>query len=128
MRAGDSAAAGLLGIPWPSLAEAYELAGHTRRDLPAVVAPCLILHAQHDDIAHVRNARMTAARVSGPVDLRTFADSYHILTLDRERQRVIDLTVEFFRRHRTPRPRPLAIPRRSVAALALATSIEGEVS
>jgi carboxylesterase len=128
MRAGDSAAAGLLGIPWPSLAEAYELAGQTRRDLPAVVAPCLILHAQHDDIAHVRNARMTAARVSGPVDLRTFADSYHILTLDRERQRVIDLTAEFFRRHRTPRPRPLVVPRRASAALALATSIEGEVS
>jgi acyl carrier protein len=98
MRAGDSAAAGLLGIPWPSLGQAYELAGQTRRDLPAVVAPCLILHAQHDDIAHVRNARITAARVSGPVDLRIFGDSYHMLTLDRERQRVIDMTVEFFRR------------------------------
>jgi carboxylesterase len=102
------------------LAQFYELAGHVRRDLSAVVTPCLILHAQHDDIAHVRNARMAAARVSGPVDLRCFADSYHILTLDRERQRVVDLTVDFFRRHRTPRPQ-LPVARRGRSALALAT-------
>jgi carboxylesterase len=101
MRAGDSAAAGLLGIPWPSLAQAYELAASVRRELSAVVTPCLILHAEHDDIADVRNARMTAARVSGPVDLRVFTDSYHMLTLDRERQRVVDLSVDFF--HRPPR-------------------------
>jgi carboxylesterase len=95
MKAGDSAAAGLIGIPWRSLAEFYRLAARVRSELPAVVAPCLIMHALDDDIASIRNAELTAARVGGPVRCVWLKDSYHMITVDRERHKVIESTVEF---------------------------------
>lgn len=116
MNAGNTAAAGLLGIPWPSLAEFYSLATRVRSELPAVVAPCLIIHALDDDIANMRNAELTAARVSGPVRNVWLKDSYHMITLDRERHRVVESTVEFLRQGASlacpPRPAlPALAPR-----------------
>jgi carboxylesterase len=96
MRAGDSAAAGLVGIPWLALADFYRLAARVRRELAAVVAPCLIVHAVEDDIANARNAALVAQHVSGPVNTVWLEDSYHMVTLDRQRQRVVDVSVEFF--------------------------------
>ena len=46
MLSGDSAAAGLPGNPWYALAELHELATSVRRELPRVVAPCLVAHAR----------------------------------------------------------------------------------
>ena len=101
MQAGDSAAAGLVGIPWLALAEFYRLAERVRGQLARIVAPCLIVHAVDDDIASADNARLIAARVSGPVHLEWLQDSYHMVTLDRQRQRVVDATEQFFSRRPT---------------------------
>lgn len=97
MMAGNSAAAGLLGIPWPALAEFYALARRVRGELSAVVAPCLVVHALDDDIASARNAHFAASRLGGPVRTVWLEDSYHMITLDRERHRVAESTVEFIK-------------------------------
>ena len=96
MLGGDSAAAGLPGNPWPSLAEMYKMAAVVRRDLTKVTAPCLIAHATEDDIASIGNAYLVERSVSGPVETLWLEDSYHMITIDRERRVLIDRSAAFF--------------------------------
>ena len=98
MLGGDSAAAGLPGNPWHSLAEMYGLAAAVRRQLPQVVAPCLIAHASEDDVASLRNAELVRDNVSGPTELLLLHDSYHMITVDRERRTLIQRSAAFFDR------------------------------
>lgn len=96
MLGGDSADAGLPGNPWPSLAELIELSATVRRQLRQVRAPCLVMHAAEDDMASVGNAHLVMERVSGPAKLVLLRDSYHMITVDRERREVIRESAEFF--------------------------------
>ncbi|MBB6366241.1 MULTISPECIES: alpha/beta fold hydrolase [unclassified Xanthomonas] len=96
MLGGDSSAAGLPGNPWHALAEMYLLSRDVRRNLPKVVAPCLVAHAAEDDIADLRNARLVIANVSGPTELLLLHDSYHMITLDRERRVLGARLAQFF--------------------------------
>lgn len=96
MFASDSSIAGLPGNPWPSLAELFRLSATVRRRLPEVTSPCLIAHAVNDDIASLRNARLVEERVSAPVQLLLLEDSYHMITIDRERRALAARSAEFF--------------------------------
>lgn len=94
---GDSTVAGLAGNPFPALAEMQLLAAQVQRCLPQVQAPCLIIHASHDDIANINsNARLVQQSVSGPTRFIELEDSYHLITIDRQRREVIKYTVDFF--------------------------------
>lgn len=95
---GQSEAAGLPGNPWPSLAEFHKLVWHVRPRLGAVRAPSLIMHAADDDIASVRNARFVERRVGGPTETVLLNDSYHMITVDGERDKVIARSADFFNR------------------------------
>lgn len=95
---GHSAAAGLPGNPWPSLGEFHKLAWRVRPRLHQVRAPCLIMHAADDDIASVRNARLVERRVAGPTETVLLNDSYHMITVDGERDKVIARSADFFSR------------------------------
>lgn len=118
----DSSAAGLPGNPWPSLAELYRLARRVRLRLDRVRAPCLVVHATEDDVASMRNARLICERVRAPVELLPLEESYHMVTLDGERDRVIERSGSFFRRiadaalRQTVAPAPLPLPRARLAA------------
>jgi carboxylesterase len=96
MLSGDSAAAGLLGNPWPSLAEFYRLSFRVRQQLRSVRTPCLVVHAKDDDVASLKNVRMVVRGVSGPVETVLLENSYHMITVDQERDQVIDRSVRFF--------------------------------
>jgi carboxylesterase len=98
MLSGDSAAAGLPGNPWYSLAEMYGLAADVRRRLPQVNAPCLVAHASDDDVASVRNAELVVRGVNAPTELLLLEDSYHMITIDRERRTLIEHSAAFFDR------------------------------
>lgn len=98
MHDGDSTVAGLLGNPWSSLADLYTLSAYVRRRLARVRAPCLVAHATEDDVASVRNARLVAANVSGPVEMLLLENSFHMVTLDRERHLLIARAATFFSR------------------------------
>lgn len=95
MQSGDSTAAGLASNPWPALAEMLLLSRQVRRQLSQVHSPCLILHSSDDDIAHVRNAELVERCVSGPVRLQLLNNSYHLITIDQDRMRVIKACVGF---------------------------------
>ena len=96
MLGGDSAAAGLPGNPWYSLADMYELAADVRQRLSQVVAPCLVAHASEDDVASVKNAELVMREVSAPVELLLLKDSYHMITIDKERRTLIERSAAFF--------------------------------
>ncbi|MFC5526570.1 alpha/beta hydrolase [Rhodanobacter ginsengisoli] len=98
MLGGDSAAAGLPGNPWYSLAEMYDLAADVRRQLPQVTAPCLVAHASEDDVASVKNAELVMRSVSAPTELLLLEDSYHMITIDKERRTLIERSAAFFER------------------------------
>jgi carboxylesterase len=96
MRSGQSGGGGLLGNPWPSLAEFYRLARRVRRELPRIHTPCLTIHAVEDDIASASNARTVAKKLAGRVESVWLKDSYHMVTVDRQRQIVVDKSAHFF--------------------------------
>lgn len=96
MLSGDSAAAGLPGNPWHALAEMRALSNWTRRHLHQVTAPCLVMHAREDDVASMGNAELVMSRVGGPKELVVLEDSYHMITIDRERRDVIRRSARFF--------------------------------
>ena len=98
MQSGDSALAGLPGNPWHSLADLHMLSTHVRRRLERVRAPCLVAHAAEDDVANVRNAYLVVSHVKAPVELLLLHDSYHMITLDRERRLLADRLTGFFAR------------------------------
>ncbi len=107
MLSGDSAVAGLPGNPWYSLAELFKLSRVVRRQLSQVTAPCFIAHATEDDVASLRNARLVQQNVAGPTEMLELANSYHMITIDRERRLLAKSSARFFanlpsRRSSTP--------------------------
>jgi carboxylesterase len=96
MLSGDSAGAGLPGNPWPSLADFYRLARRVRSRLADVHAPCLAVHATHDDVSSLRNVEIVRRGVSGPVDTVLLDDSYHMVTVDQQREVLIEQSARFF--------------------------------
>lgn len=96
MNSGDSAAAGLPGNPWWAVIEMHALSARVRKNLDKVRAPCLVMHAQHDDIAAVGNAYEIVNGVRhASVELCLLQDSYHMIAIDRERRQVIARVVDF---------------------------------
>jgi carboxylesterase len=106
MLGGDSAAAGLPGNPWYSLAELYGLAARVRRQLPQVTAPCLVAHASDDDVASIRNAELVMRGVNAPAELLLLEDSYHMITIDKQRRTLIAHSAAFFERVATGAMQP----------------------
>ncbi len=98
MLSGDSRAAGLPGNPWPSLAEFVQLSRHVRRRLASVRKPCLVVHSTDDDIASLSNVAEIEAHVCAPVEKVLLDDSYHMVTVDQQRDVLIARSVRFFER------------------------------
>jgi len=96
MQEGDSASAGLAGNPWRSLAEMQTLSRNVRKQLSDVLAPCLIIHSNHDDVANIRNSKLVEKKVKGPTEFIALDNSYHMITIDRERKKVTSAAVNFF--------------------------------
>ena len=117
MLAGDSQAAGLAGFPWPSLAEFQRLSQHVRRRLGRVRAPCLVAHSAHDDVASLRNVRIVQRGVRAPVETLLLDNSYHMITVDQDRGRLIQKSAAFFQQ--IAERRTLDLPLDAQVAVAL---------
>ena len=95
MFSGSVKDAGLPFMPGLSLAENLALVKRVEKDLAKVTAPVFICHALEDDITHVRNADRLAEKVSGPVTKLYLQDSYHLVTVDQERNKVAQASLDF---------------------------------
>jgi len=75
--------------------EFRRLADAARAKLKDISAPTLIVHSREDDQSHVSNAFYAAKHLAGPTEFVLLNDSYHLVTLDRQRMHVMDRTVGF---------------------------------
>ncbi|EJF89286.1 alpha/beta hydrolase [Bartonella tamiae] len=98
MLSGDSTKGGLAGNPFGSLAEMLVLSKVTKAQLKQIKAPCLIMHSIDDDIASLKtNSGLVERSVSGPVKMVPLNNSYHLITIDRDRKIVIQESINFFK-------------------------------
>jgi carboxylesterase len=98
MDAHGVSAVGAAYLPLSGIHEAHQLIRAVRRDIGRVMAPSLIMHAIEDDVASTRSAEFVALNI-GSEQVRTilYRNSYHILTIDNDKQSVADETIGFFR-------------------------------
>lgn len=69
-----------------------------RENLSDITCPVLIMHSHNDHTAHPANAELIHSRVSSTdKELIWFDRSYHVLTLDHDRQAVYERTYEFIK-------------------------------
>lgn len=78
------------------LLEAQDLMSMVREGLPKVTAPTLCVHAREDDLASPRSAFEVVSSVgSQRVHCVLLNDSYHIISIDKEKARVLMEVKEF---------------------------------
>jgi carboxylesterase len=95
LQSDDSATAGLPGTPGRSMMEFRRLVKQTRPLLPAIRQPTLIVHPREDDRASLANAALLQQRLGGLVTTVVLDDSYHVVTIDRQRDLVNEALVDF---------------------------------
>lgn len=79
------------GLVW----EFMSLARDVKRRLGEISQQAVVFHPRHDDQSDISNAFKLQRKLAGPVDVTVLDDSYHMVTLDRQRSVVVDRTVEF---------------------------------
>lgn len=90
--------AGASSLPMTAVHEAKKLIRHVRGAIPSVNAPALVIHAKEDDVASLKSAEFVIENIgSDDVHFVLLHDSYHIVTLDNEKELVADETIRFFR-------------------------------
>ena len=96
MRSGNSAEGGIEGTPSQSVKQFWQLIKRVKALLPQVKTPAFIVHAREDDISSLkRNTFVLQSRLGGLVETLVLDDSYHIVTLDRQRDILIERAVAY---------------------------------
>lgn len=95
LASGDSSQAGQYSTPGSTMLELRWLSQTVRAELGSIKQPVLILHPREDDRADLSNAFHLQRHLGGSVEMIVLEDSYHIVTIDRQRHVVIDRTGDF---------------------------------
>jgi carboxylesterase len=90
-------AAGAAYLPLTGLHESERLFASVKRALADISAPTLIIHAREDEISTLRSPHYLLERLGSRIKhLRVLENSYHMVTLDNERQQVVAAISDFF--------------------------------
>jgi carboxylesterase len=84
--------------PGVAVLERQRLVGAVLPDIAKIKSPVLMLHPREDDYADLSNAAYLQKALGGPVDLVVLEDSYHLVTVDRQRNEVLERTLGFLDR------------------------------
>lgn len=84
--------------PGGAALERWRLAKTVQRLVKRVSQPTIILHPREDDYAGLSNAFYLQKNLTGVVDLVVLDDSYHLVTIDRQRHVVVERTLSFIDR------------------------------
>lgn len=96
MESTGNSAAGARELPLAAIYEAYRMMRRIRPSLPDITQPTLILHAAEDEMASLRTPNLLASRLGASlVRKQIFGNSYHMLTLDNDREEVAQACVDF---------------------------------
>ncbi len=114
MRRGFSEA-GAARITTNHVYQATRLGRHVMRNLHTVTAPALVIHAIDDETASPKSAEYVVKHIGSPIKQKVFlGNSYHMITLDNEREAVAWETNNFFRSNIAAIPG--ALPARAATA------------
>jgi carboxylesterase len=93
----DSSIVGASKLNLPAIQEAERMIKRVKQALYKVTAPAIIIHAEEDDVASPRNAHYVAAHLgSKQVEKVILHNSYHMITVDNDREQVARETIRFF--------------------------------
>ena len=92
---GDSSQAGIAALPGSLMLELRWLTRKVQREIGHVRQPALIVHPRNDDRASLRNLDYLQNNLGGLTHTVVLDDSYHVVTVDRQRQLVLDRTLAF---------------------------------
>jgi carboxylesterase len=95
IQSGDSSRAGIAALPGSLMLELRWLVRQVNCELRRVRQPTLIVHPREDDRASLRNVNHLLNNLAGITQTLVLDDSYHLVTLDRQRQLVVERTLEF---------------------------------
>lgn len=95
MQSGDSSQAGVFSTPLRCFANFNVLVSKVKPHLGEVHQPSLIVHPRDDDIASLKNAQYLQTHLGGLVDSVILDDSYHMVTLDQQRNVVAERSQRF---------------------------------
>lgn len=89
----------LFGSPFFPMANLYQhhlLTKVVKKEIPRVLAPILLIHARDDDMVSPRNARYIYDNIgSARKSLVVLENSYHMITIDNDKDRVAEESVKF---------------------------------
>jgi len=98
INSGDSSQAGQMCNPGRVMLEMRRLVTVVRRELQRIRQPTLIVHPRDDDRASLGNAAYLQGALGGRVETCVLDDSYHVVTVDRQRDIVVERAASFAKR------------------------------
>jgi len=91
-------------IPMTRLFQAEQLIRQTKRALPEIAIPTLIIHSLEDDTSTIRSANYVEHHIGSKKVRKVFLDdSYHNITMDNQKTIVAEETVRFIKETVTSR-------------------------
>ncbi|WP_409316022.1 alpha/beta hydrolase [Pseudomonas sp. KCJK9016] len=101
MKEGQSSEAGLLTMEGVTVRELHRMNAVVRKRMPSITVPALVLHSIEDDITSRWNADYVERKLGGEVVKILLDDCYHMITVDLQYRRVVELSVQFIDKYRT---------------------------
>lgn len=86
--------------PVPCGISLVDFMNHTKNDLEKITAPALIIHSKYDHTVPPGNAKYIQKMISSKEkNLIILENSYHVITLDYDKEKVFNETYKFIKRH-----------------------------
>lgn len=85
-------------VPLRALGQLVRLQGVVRDLLPQVRQPALLVHSKQDHTCPLVNLDLLSGRLGGPIERLLLEDSYHVVSIDVEREKVATAVADFVRR------------------------------
>jgi carboxylesterase len=86
------------GVPLGPLLSMMDAVGRLQHQLGKIVCPLLLLTSREDHVVDPAQSDFLAAAVAGPVERVTLERSYHVATLDFDKELIAERAVEFVRK------------------------------
>jgi carboxylesterase len=99
-KTGDRPIEDLFGRGGGLVFEFLRLARDVKKGLGSIKQNTVIFHPREDDQSDLSNALLLQRRLGGMVETVVLDDSYHMVTLDKQRNIVVDRAVDFVQRQR----------------------------
>jgi len=92
--------------PAASMHELFKLIRKVKKELPTITTPALILHSREDDLTSTKNPDYVEEKIGSKVVRKiVLDDSYHMMTIDNQKDRVAEETINFLREQISPQAR-----------------------